>query len=82
MGPYLRGHMYIWAYTWEEKHFILQSVKHTFSFIFSSIKHVFWHFSRHGRCEICLKLTIKTPEYIKLTINLKIDTVDVVLASL
>ena len=74
MRPYLRGHIYIWAYTWEEKHFILQSVKHTFFSFFSSIKHVFWHFSDHGRCEICLKFTIKTPEYIKLTIKLKIKT--------
>ena len=38
-----------------KKHFNLQSVKLTFSF--SSIKHVFRHFSRRARCEICSKLT-------------------------
>ena len=32
-------------------------------FLFSSKKHVFWHFSRRGRCEICstINLKIKTP---------------------
>ena len=43
-------------------------------FLFSSIKHVFRHFSRRARCEICSKLTIMTPEYVKLTIKLKIKT--------
>ena len=43
-------------------------------FLFSSIKHVFRHFSRRARCEICSKLTIKTPEYVKLKIKLKIKT--------
>ena len=39
---------------------------------FFSIKYVFWHFSRRATCEICSKLTIKTPEYVKLIIKLKI----------
>ena len=43
-------------------------------FLFSSIKHVFWHFERPARFEVCSKLTIKTPEYVKLTIKLKIKT--------
>ena len=55
-----------------KKHFNLQSVKLTFSF--SSIKHVFRHFSRRARCEICSKFTIKTPKHVKLTIKLKIKT--------
>ena len=41
-------------------------------FLFSSIKRVFLHFSRHARCEISSKLTIKTPEYVNLRIKLKI----------
>ena len=43
-------------------------------FLSSSIKHVFFDFSRRGRCETCSKLTIKIPEYLKLTIKLKIKT--------
>ena len=43
-------------------------------FLFSSIKHVFRHFSRRARCKICSKLTIKIPEYVKLMIKLKIKT--------
>ena len=50
----------------------MQSVKLTF--LFSSIKHTFWHFSRRARCEICSKLTIKTQEYIRLKIKLKTKT--------
>ena len=61
-------------YSREEKHFNLQSVKLTFFFFFSSIKHVFRHFSCGARYEICLKLTIKTPEYIESTIKFKIKT--------
>ena len=45
-----------------------------FFFLFSSIKHVFRHFSRRATCEICSKLTIKTAEYVMLTIKLKIKT--------
>ena len=56
----------------DTKHFTLQSVK--LFFLFSSIKHIFWHFPRRARCEICSKLTVKTPEYLKLTIKLKIKT--------
>ena len=44
------------------------------SFLFFSINHVFWHFSRFARHEICSKLAIETPEYVKLTIKLKIKT--------
>ena len=62
------------AYNREKKHFNLQPVKLTFLSFFSNIKHVFWHFSRHAKCEICSKLTIKTPEYVNLTIKLKIKT--------
>ena len=51
------------------------------SFLFSSIKHVFCHFSPRARCEICSKLTIKTPEYVNDEVKNK-DTIDVVLASL
>ena len=67
----------------QEKRFNLQSVKLAFFPLFA-INHVFQHFSRRARCEICLKLTIKTQEYVKLTIKLKQnkDTVDFVLASL
>ena len=42
--------------------------------LFFSMKHVFRHFLGRARFEICLKLTIKTPEYVKLTIKLKIKT--------
>ena len=58
------------AYIREEKHFNLQSVK--LNFLFSSIKHVFRYFLCRARCEICSKITIKTPEYVKLMIKLKI----------
>ena len=43
-------------------------------FLFSSINHIFWHFSRRATCEICSKLTKKTPEYVKLTIKMEIKT--------
>ena len=43
-------------------------------FLFFIIKIVFWHILRHARCEICRKLTIKTPEYIQLTIKLTKNT--------
>ena len=42
------------------------------SFLFTSIKHVFCQFLRHVRYEICSRLTIKTPAYVRLTIRLKI----------
>ena len=42
--------------------------------LLSSIKQVFRHFSLRARCEMCSKLTIKIPEYVKLTIKLKIRT--------
>ena len=42
------------------------------NFLFSNIKHVFRDFARRARCEICSKLTIKTPEYVKLPIKFKI----------
>ena len=51
-------------------HFNFQSMKFTFLSFFFSIKHVF----RHARSDICSKLTIKTPEYVKLTIMLKKKT--------
>ena len=44
-----------------KKHFNLQSVKLNTFLLFSSIKLVFWHILRRAGCEICLKLTIKTP---------------------
>ena len=40
--------------------------------LFSSIKHVFWNFSRREKGEICSNLIAKTTEYVKLTIKLKI----------
>ena len=43
-------------------------------FLFSSIKHIFRRFSRRARCEIYSKLTVKTPEYVKLMIKSKIKT--------
>ena len=43
-------------------------------FLCFSIKHVFWHFSRRARYEICSKLRTKTSEFVKLTIELKIKT--------
>ena len=39
--------------------------------LFSSIKHVFWHFLHRTRCEICCKLTIKTLEYLKVNDKVK-----------
>ena len=48
-----------------------------FSFFFFSLKHQ--HFSPHARCEICSKLTIKTPGYVKLMIKLKIQTKEILL---
>ena len=65
------------AYTWEEQHFNLQIcnlLNLLFFLFFLSIKPVFRHFSRRARCEIRSKLTIKTPEYVKLTIKLEIKT--------
>ena len=41
-------------------------------FLSSGIKLVFRHISRRVRCEICSKLTIKAPEYVKLMIKLTI----------
>ena len=43
-------------------------------FLFSSIKHIFRRFSRRARCEIYSKLTVKTPEYVKLMVKSKIKT--------
>ena len=43
-------------------------------FRFSSIKLVFWHISRRARREIFSTLTVKVPEYIKLSIKLTIKT--------
>ena len=42
-----------------------------FSFFFFSIKKIFWHFLCPARCEICSKLKIKTPGYVKLIITIK-----------
>ena len=54
MGLYSRGGLHTGgAYIREEKHFNVQSVTLTFLSFFSSIKNVFWHFSRRARCEIC-----------------------------
>ena len=76
--------IYVGADIEDEKHFNLQPLKPiTFLSFFLYKTHV-CHISRHERYEICSKLTIKTPEYVKLTIN-KVnnkDTVDVILVSL
>ena len=37
-------------------------------------RHVFWHFLCRARCQIYSKQTIKTPEYLKLTVKLKLKT--------
>ena len=82
MPRHINKLIYAWEWGWGtgEKHLKLQYFKLTF--IFFSIKHIFRHFSCSARCEICSKLTIKTPEYINLTIKLKNkDTIDVVLVS-
>ena len=50
----------------------ISSLLNLLFFLFSSMKHVFRHFSCRARCETCSKL--KTPEYTKLTIKLKIKT--------
>ena len=61
---------------WEYDH--LQKVEKNKIFNLQSAKISFFHYkpriSRRARCEICSKLTIKTPEYVKLTIKLKIKT--------
>ena len=44
-------------------------------FLFLPVEHVFWHFSSCAKCEICSKLTVKTPEYTKLAIKLNKKTV-------
>ena len=67
-GAYIQRDLYLGLI-----HFSLQSVKLTF-LSFLPVKHVFWYFSRCGKCQICSKLTIKTPEYVKLAIKLKIKT--------
>ena len=51
-------------------------------FLFRSIKHVFCHFSCHGRYEMCSKLKIKTRIH---KVNNKVKdkgTIDVIFASL
>ena len=63
------------AYIREEKHSNLQSVKfNTFLSFFQHKSRIFWHISGCARCEICLKLRIKAPEYVKLTIKLTVKT--------
>ena len=59
------------AYIWEEENFNLQSVKLSFLYFFQ-YKATILAFSRRVRYEIGFWSTIKTPEYVKLTIKLKI----------
>ena len=73
----VRGGTYIreGAYIREEKHFLQFAVcQIPFSFFFSSINHVFSHLSLRARWGIYSELTIKTSEYVKLTLKLKIKT--------
>ena len=82
MGPYLRGHIYIWAYTWEEKHFILQSVKHTFFLFFQYKACILAFFTSWKMCNM-FKVNNKDTRIHKVNNKIKNkDTVDVVLASL
>ena len=60
-GKFIFGRLiYRGTYICEEKHFSLKSETY-FLFLnllfFSSIKHVFRHFSRRARCGICSKIT-------------------------
>ena len=77
------GGLHAWGIIFERKNTSVCNLLKLLFFVFCCIKHIFQYFSPHARCEIFSKLTIKTPEYIKLTIKLKNkDTIDVVLASL
>ena len=69
MGLYSRGFIF-----GRKNTSIWNLLKLLLSFLFSSRKLVFWHISPRARCEICFKLPIKTPEYVKLTIKLTIKT--------
>ena len=73
------------AYIREEKHFLQFAVYQIpFCFFFSSINHVFSHFSLRARWERCSELTINKDTRIR-KVNIKVknkDTVDVVLATL
>ena len=72
MGLYLgRGE----AYIREENHSICNLLNLLLFFLFSSKKLVFSHISRRARCKICSKLTIKTPEYIKLKVTSATKTI-------
>ena len=55
-----RGRAYI-----REENTSISNLLTFFLFLFSSIKLVLWHISRCARYEICSKLTIKTPKYIR-----------------
>ena len=68
------GSLYTGAYFCEEKHFNLKAVKRITFFPFSYAKPIFWYISSCARCEICSKLTITAPKYVKLTIKLTIKT--------
>ena len=76
--------IYVGADIEDERHFNLQPLKPITFLSFFLYKTRVCHISRHERCEICSKLTIKTPEYVKFTINKanNKDTVDVILVSL
>ena len=58
-------------YIREETHFNLQSVKLTLLSFFQYKEGILAFFTLCARYEICSKLTIKTPEYVKLKIKLK-----------
>ena len=58
------------AYIWEE----ICNLLNIIFFLSSSIKHVTRHFLRRARFEVCSKLTIKTLEYVYVTIKFKIKT--------
>ena len=64
--------IYVGAYVQDERHFNLLPVKLLTFLSFFQHKTRIWHISRRERCEICSKLTIKTPEYVELTIKLTI----------
>ena len=83
MDLYLRGLIYGWP-IFARKNTSIWNLLNVLDFLFSSIKHVFLNFFtwksvqirkiKIFRYEKYSQLTIKTPEYKKLTIKLKINT--------
>ena len=75
MGLYLEGGLYTGGLIFGTKNTsICNLLNLLLFFLFSSIKLVFWDISRHARCEICSRLIVKAPEYLKLTMKLTIKT--------